>query len=395
MSPSLLEIITRATSDTNRAAISFSPILNADDILQNLKPRNEAAAAANPPIRRVEGWAISETDAKLIESSDAFLKKLNWKLRNPKSLDRDEFLRLLTKHLGKLSTQIGVSVEPSPSSEDVDFARAAIEKLGLVIGRDVAGPVSESCALLGIWDLLATLILQKLVVGGPSSSSLIERLIEKGESDLLCLCIKHVTNLRSSDLVSILKHFLSPPSHSMVSVKKEWEKQGFLAIKKATKDGKPSKAAANAAVLLMMAHDGFSPFEICLHYVFSSPDIDGLVLSSAVSMLNGVEVSRLVKYFVKWLRKYERFPFVIGLGKSISGLEDVVYVPSLGAVVKGLGLVFDEHFSYFVMNSGFHEEMREINGVVRALAREAELCSPLGVLMENLRSGESGTYGGL
>ncbi|KAK1259405.1 hypothetical protein QJS04_geneDACA021397 [Acorus gramineus] len=394
---SLLEIITRATLDTNRAAISFSPILNADDILPSLKPRNEVTAAANPPIRRVEGWAISETDAKLIESSDAFLKKLIRKLRNPKSLDRDEFLRLLTKHLGKLSTQIGVSVEPAPSSEDVDFARAAVEKLGLVIGRDVAGPVSEACALLGIWDLLETLILQKLVVGGPSSSSLVERLIEKGRSDLLCLCIKHVTNIRSADLVSIMKHFLSLPSadHSMVSVKKEWEKQTFLAIKKATKEGKPSKAAANAAVLLMMAHDGFSPSETCLHFVFSSPDIDGLVLSSAVSMLSGVEVSRLVKYFVKWLKKYERFPFVIGLGKPVSGLEDVVYVPSLGAVVKGLGLVFDEHFSYFVMNSGFHEEMREINVVVRALAREAKLCSPLGVLIENLRSGESGTCGGL
>ncbi|KAH9649210.1 SWIM-type domain-containing protein [Citrus sinensis] len=106
-------------------------------------------------------------------------------------------------------------------------------------------------------------------------------------------------NLGSSELLCILKYFLCPLKDaygSMGSVRMEWESQVLLAIEKAS-DENPSRKklclAKEASILLMVAHDGFSVSELCLHYLLASSNIDEVMLSSAISNLNGMSLIRV------------------------------------------------------------------------------------------------------
>lgn len=113
-----------------------------------------------------------------------------------------------------------------------------------------------------IWEVLKALIFQGVVC-----LDLIEILVKKRRSDLLCLCIKHISDIQSSDLVSVFKYFLTPPkgSHStMMNVRKDWENQANLAIEKIGKQNEKSLLAKEASVLLMIAYDGFTSSELCL-----------------------------------------------------------------------------------------------------------------------------------
>ena len=89
----------------------------------------------------------------------------------------------------------------------------------------------------------------------------------------------------------------------MGSVRMEWESQALLAIEKAS-DENPSRKklclAKEASILLMVAHDGFSVSELCLRYLLASSNIDEVMLSSAISNLNGMSLK-------KWLKKFETF----------------------------------------------------------------------------------------
>ncbi|KAL9460005.1 hypothetical protein AB3S75_003246 [Citrus x aurantiifolia] len=118
-------------------------------------------------------------------------------------------------------------------------------------------------------------------------------------------------NLGSSELLCILKYFLCPLKDaygSMGSVRMEWESQALLAIEKAS-DENPSRKklclAKEASILLMVAHDGFLVSELCLRYLLASSNIDEVMLSSAISNLNGMS---LIRYLGKWLKKFETFP---------------------------------------------------------------------------------------
>ncbi|KAE8697644.1 putative 1-pyrroline-5-carboxylate dehydrogenase [Hibiscus syriacus] len=253
---------------------------------------------------------------------------------------------------------------------------------------DVLSLVLEACISLEIWELLEVLIVNGLI-DHSCYSNLIINISAKKRSDLLCLCVKQARNLGSVELLSILKYFLCPPKDgyaSMVNVRKEWESQALLAIEKA-RLGKKSQLAKEAAILLMVAHDGFSDAELCLHYLLASNNVDEVILSSSLSRLVGKELMNLIRYLGKWLKKYERFPQAIPYPKasSVLGLKICDWVPKLEDVAKCLGFVVDENFSSLMLHPEFHEELKSIEGVVSSLAFEAKFCCSMTNVIEKLR----------
>jgi len=267
-----------------------------------------------------------------------------------------------------------------------------VEKLGVLISREVAGLIAEGCVVFEIWNLLE-IIIEKNLVGNLNSYNLVEKLAEKNQTELVCLCARKISNLRASEIYAVLKFFLSPLKDSydgMVKIRREWEKEAFLTIEKVKEKGLPKKAlnlAREASILLMMAHDGFYSSEICLHYVFGSENFDGLVLSLAISRLDGFEVMGLMRYFMKWLEKYERFPQArpCPSARAVLGLSNCESIPTFEAVLKGLKVVLDEHFSYLVLNTEFRDELRKLESVVGSLVAEADLCCPVEDIVKHLK----------
>ncbi|KAI3941603.1 hypothetical protein MKX01_018193 [Papaver californicum] len=212
-----------------------------------------------------------------------------------------------------------------------------LEKSGGFIGKNVLCLISETCLKLEIWQVLKTLIIQGVVC-----VDLIEVLVTKQRSDLLCLCAKHVSDIQSDDFVSIFKYFLTAPKGSymnMISVRKDWENQANVAIESCSSRRKCS-------------------------------NVDQLTLSYLLSRLSGNEMLSLIIY----------------LGKCQKlGLNACDWVPGLKSIVKYLGLVLDEHFSTLVLYSEFQDELRLINGVVKSLVSEARLCCSVADVVENLK----------
>ncbi|KAL5995454.1 hypothetical protein ACLOJK_025516, partial [Asimina triloba] len=397
---SLLEIITKAKSEqpTIPKTLADHPIiLNPDPIFPLLK--SDSNPAPTNVVNPITGWQISAVDSSVIESNSSFFKKLQRKLKKPKILTQDEFLKSLNSFLEQTMKGIGLSV--SVATADPDYTRLAIEKMGFAISRDVAGLIAEACLVLGLWELLDALIAQGLIRGlSTSSVVLVEGLIRKSRADLLCRYIRAASDIQSSELLLILKYFLSPPNESrlsLVSVTKEWEKQAMLSIDRASDqnlDEMKSRRARQAAILLMMAHDGFSANELCLHYLFASRNVHGLPLSWAVARLDGLEVVRLVKYLGKWLRKYEKFPEASPCPEAATwGLEACKWVPSIEVIVVCLGSVLDEHLLYLTLSSELHEELRSIGELARLFTAEAGLCCSLASVIESMRK-DAGIHGG-
>ncbi|XP_052204264.1 uncharacterized protein LOC127809482 isoform X2 [Diospyros lotus] len=389
---SLLEVIKKAATNPDEltSESNYPIVLNPDQILLSLKPQDEASNDATL-IKRVQGWTISETDSEIIDSSKIFFKKLKRKLKNPNSFGKDEFVGMLNSYLKKNSDRVGISVGAESSGED--YTHKLIEKAGFLMGREVKGLVLEACTVLELWELLKTLIVHGLVESS-ASSSLVCNLIEKRRSDLVCLCVKKLPNLQTSTILSIFRYFLSPPkaAHgSMLTVKNEWENQAISAYEK-TVDKKLSmkalKMAKEASILLMMAHDGFSVSELCLHYLIASSNLDEVILSACISKLNGLEMLSLIQYLGKWLKKYDRFPQAGPCPKAAEtlGLEACEWVPTLEDIVKFLGLVLDEHFSSLVLHPEFHEELRSMEELVNSLALEVRLSCSVANVIDCLRT---------
>nr|CAD1838215.1 unnamed protein product [Ananas comosus var. bracteatus] len=385
------------------AAFDFPIVLNPDDIIPHLAPLPQTPNGDASLVKRVSGWHISPSDADLADLSAQLAKTLVRKLGNPRSLDRAEFLRLLGSFLARCAERIGLSIQSEPSAtSDEAFVRLGVGKLGFLIGRELARLIAESCIVLDQWGVLETLI-SNGILGHLNSVNLVEKLVEKKQSELLALYVKHVSDLRSSELVALLKYFLSPSEdsyESMIGMRKKLEKEALLAIEKATtQTGLPKKVsnmARDASVVLMMAHDGFSAPEICLHYVLGSSNVDGLVMSSAISRLDGSEVLTLIRYCMKWLEKYKKFPDAgpCPSAGAVLGLSVCESIPSLESVVRVLGLVLDVHFSYLVLNSAFHDEVRALEEKVSSLALEADLCCSLDEVVKHLQA-EASTERGL
>lgn len=389
---SLLELVTKAAATANPStAPSTCPIiLNSEDSLLSLNPTLENPDP-NSLVAPVSGFRISQTDAEIIASANKFYKKLKRNLKNPKSFDAEDLIRLLGSFLEKNGTKIDASVGVDPSSEA--YGRVLIEKLGFLMGRDVSELVLEACLFLEIWELVEALIVNGHVAHS-RYSNLVSVLVEKRRSDLVCLCIKNFTDLGSSELLCILKFFLMPPrgSHSsMFALRKDWESQAKLAMAKASNKslkGKKLNVAKEAAVLLVIAHDEFLASELCLHYLLSSPNLDDVIFADSISKLSGEEIMSMIRYLGKWIKKYERFPQLGPCPKASSmlGLKACDSVPTLEAVVKCFGLILNEHFSSLVLNLEFHEELRSMEAVVSSLALEARLCCSLANAVEDLKA---------
>ncbi|XP_026434103.1 uncharacterized protein LOC113331626 [Papaver somniferum] len=380
---SLLDLIKEAAAaaDSETSVESKYPIvLNAIPILSDLKAAKDDTDDIKL-IKRVEGWKVSETDTEIIESGNKFTKRLKKKLKNRKSFNTDEFLEILHSFLKKIVDLVNLSDDDLSSSVCL-----MLEKSGVFIGKNLLSLILEASLKLEVWDVLKTLIIQ-----GVTCVDLVEILVRKQRSDLLCLCVKHVSDIQSDDFVSIFKYFLTLPKVSkknMVGVKEDWENQASLAIEScSSRKNDKSLLAKEASLLLWVAYDGFTPAELCLHYLFASSNLDSLTLSYVLSRLNGTEMLSLIKYLGKWLKKYEKFPQANPCpkaGKKL-GLKACDWVPSLKSIVKYLGLVLDEHFSKLVLYTEFQEELRLINGVVQSLASEARLCCSVADVVENLK----------
>lgn len=388
----LLELITEATAriDPLTSHSDYPIILDGEKPLLSLKPESKDTNSSSL-IKPVEGWQVSQTDSLLLTSSQKFYKKLKRKLKNPTTFTNDEFIALFNSFLEKASREIGLSVAMDQSR--FGYTRALVEKLGFLLSRNVMGLILEACIVLENWGLLETLIVYQLV-DHSASSKLVFDLVERRKSDLICLSVKHLPDLQSSEVTAILKYFLDPPSDAysnMGSVRKEWESQALSAVDMASNkslSGLKLRLAKEASIQLMVAHDEFTDSELCLHYLLSSSNLDENFLSPSINKLNGSEILSLIRYLSKWLKKYETFPQV-GLcpgASSMLGFSACNWVPTIEDVVKCVGLVLDEHFSSLVLNSEFHEELRSIEGMIKSLALEAQLCCSLANVVENLRN---------
>lgn len=386
---SLLEVITKASSSIPKLPneeTDYPIVLNPEPIFLKLKPESDAPQAQNP-VKKVTGWEISQTDHELIELGQKFCKKVRRNLKNTNS--KVEFLDMVTSHLENIANKIGVYIDVEKAEKG--YVSKLVEKLGGLMGRDVKDLILEGCISLEVWDVLESLIVNG-VVEHASTSNLVHKLIEKRRSDLVVLCVKHLLDLQAYELMCILKYFLMLPSDGficLVSVREHWESQASMVIEKASGKGvggKEKSLVKEAAVLIMLGHDGFSVSELCLHYLVASPNLDEVIFAACVSKLNGDELKALIQYFGKWLRKYERFPQVVPCpkGSSALGLEVCDWIPSLENVAKYLGVVVDEHYSSLVLHSEFRE-LRSLEEVVSSLAVEARLCGDLANLAERLR----------
>lgn len=393
----LLELIIKASTNPEPSIdpIKYPINLDADPIFPNLKPSSENPYPNPNPnpntvslVNPLTGFQISESDSNLIDFTSKFFKKLKRKLRDSHSLSSSSFAEMLNAFLEKVGEKkFGGSVNLGSKGDDEGYTCKLMEKFGSFVGRDVMGLVIEGCIVLDNWDLLKTLIVSKLVDHG-LCSDLLFNLVAKRRSDLICLCVRHFTDLKSSDLCGILKYFLSPvkdASFTMVSVRKEWESEAVVAIDRASDrklSGKKSGLAKEAAILLMIAYDGFSSNELCLHFLLSSSNVDDVVFSSAISKLNAEEMSALIRYLGKWLSKYERFPQAGPCSEAVTslGLKMCQWVPRLEDVTKCLGLVVEEHFSSLALHSEFHEQLKVVEGVVSSLVSEGRMSC----LVENL-----------
>ena len=387
----LLEIIKQASacSDSLDFQSDYPILLNPDEIITNLKSKvvePDPISLINPII----GWKVSENDCKVIDLGKKFHENLKQKLKN-RHFSKPEFINLLNAFLVKMKERVGIVV--SVSSSDNCYTKVLIEKLGFLMSKDVGGLVLDTCIAFEDWELVETFVVNKLVKHA-SYSNLILKLVAKKRSDLLCLCIKQASDFGPADLHCILKYFLCPSKEayaSMSNVRKEWEDQALLAIEKASDKnlkGKKSNLAKEAAIQLMVAHDGFSTQELCLHYLLASPNLDEVILASALSKLNREEMVHLIQYLRKWLKKYERFPQAVSCPKAsvVLGLKACDWVPKLDDVVRYLGLVLDVNFSSLVLHPDFHEELKIMGELVNSLAMESKLCCFLANAAENLRN---------
>ncbi|CAL9031225.1 unnamed protein product [Prunus brigantina] len=389
---SLLEVIAKASakSQTQHAPSDYPIVLDPDSIFAKLTPKLDDPNPMSVVIP-LSGWQISQTDSEIIELGKKFLTKLKKKLKNPNNFAKAEFLATLNSFLESIREKVGISIGVESSNDG--YTPILMKKVGSFMGKDVAGLVLDACVGLEIWELVGSLIANGLL---PNScyQNLVPKVVAKRRSDLLCLCVKHASDLGSSELLLILKYFLDPPKDgytSIVDVRKEWESQALSAAEKATDktlSGKKLSIAKEAAVLLMVAYDGFSSAELCLHYLLASKNLDEVMLSAAISKLSGREMKSLLRYLGKWLKKYERFPQVGPCHKASTalGLKACDWVPKLEDVAKCIGVLLDENYSALVLHLEFHDELRSINEVVASLTLEARFCCSVASAADTLKA---------
>ncbi|VVA91815.1 unnamed protein product [Arabis nemorensis] len=390
----LLEVISNAVTNQDRvdSQTDYPLTLSNDGIFSNLKPKLENPNLGNL-INPISGWDISKTDSEIIDLGKSFSSKLKRKLKDTNRFDKPEFVTMLKQFLEKIGEKVGVLVKPQEEVESDEELKDLVGKNGFLMGRDVSGLVLRGCIRLEMWELVEILI-SKSLVDHSSYSYLVSGLVEKQRSDLLCSVIKQASDLGANELLSILKYFLCPSKEaisSMVKVREEWDNQALLAIEKASNQEVSNKStvAEDASILLMVAHDGFSPSELCLHYLLASSNVDEVMFASAVSKLSGNEMRSFLRYLSKWMKKYESFPQAGPCPTAAPklGLKLCNWIPKLEDITKCLGFIIDENFSTLVLHSDLHEELKSIGKVADGLASESKLCCFMANVVESLKLG--------
>ncbi|KAF2315986.1 hypothetical protein GH714_040781 [Hevea brasiliensis] len=142
--------------------------------------------------------------------------------------------------------------------------------------------------------------------------------------------------------------------------------RGIISIEK-VKDKKlsdeKSRIAKEASILLMLAHDGFSTSELCLHYLLSSSNVDEVILSSSIGPCPKAS--------------------------SALGLKACDWVPNLKILLNVLGWCWMKTSS-LVLHPEFYEELKSIERLVGSLASEGKLCCAVANVIENLKTEAEG-----
>eukprot|EP01018_Ginkgo_biloba_P014656 Gb_10790 [translate_table: standard] len=405
----LIDVVRKATVDNKGLDFSTkcSITLNANLIVRSLIPigrqidettRGEPEEAGGAAlIRRVSGWKITDTDDLLIQEETQLVRDLKNRLKTPKEFTPEGFLALLKPFLHKLQDQVGVSHGDLESTDEA----SVLNSLGPYLGRDLVNIITHCCVTLAFWKPLESLIPHGLLSWN-SCGDLMQKLAESRRGDILCLCVKHMHDIRPSDLLLIIRYFLDTPFDRSISViKQEWKNEALLAIDIASKmrlrhlskkscqqpDVKNQLWVSKlTSILLAMAVDGFSTTEMCLHYVVSSSP-DEIVLSSVICRLDTVEVLKLLQYLGKWLRKYTGY-YVTGPSPSsvTPGIKACKWVPSLGLILQWVSLVLDEHHSTLVLCSEFHDEIKSLEKLVKSFKDSVSVSCSLASVVELLKS---------
>ncbi|XP_071683945.1 uncharacterized protein [Lolium perenne] len=368
----LLAAITNPTPATTAAHLVLTPA----------PPPPPTSSALPTPIPPTV-WSLSPADPTLATAASSLAASLS-----ASSLTAPRFRALLASFLAALSHSLSL---PPPSPNLPLAVRAAAPYLPTTLAALVASTashLSDHAVVLALADARA--------IPHPQSD-LLASLADAARPDLVCAVLRQAADLRASELLAALRCFLSPASDAaydaMAAVKGRWKDAALLAVSKCkdkTTGKKENAAARQAALLLMMGHDGFTSPEVCLHYLFASRTadcVDSVVLAAAVAELDGAEVAALLSYLSKWVGKYWRFPVARACPEtaSLPGLEQCASVPSLGAVTRAMGLVLDQHFSHLVLNAELPKELCAAEVMVRELAVEAESSGPILDLLHRMQ----------
>ncbi|XP_047086017.1 uncharacterized protein LOC124697477 [Lolium rigidum] len=366
----LLAAITNPTPATTAAHLVLTPA----------PPPPPTSSALPTPIPPTV-WSLSPADPTLATAAASLAASLS-----ASSLTAPRFRALLATFLAALSHSLSL---PPPSPNLPLAVRAAATYLPATLAALIASTASH----LSDHDVVLALADARAIPH--PQSDLLASLADAARPDLVCAVLRQAADLRASELLAALRCFLSPASDAaydaMAAVKGRWKDAALLAVNKckAKNAGKKETAVARqAALLLMMGHDGFTSPEVCLHYLFASRAadcVDSVVLAAAVSELDGAEVAGLLSYLSKWVGKYWRFPMARACPTEMTGLEQCESVPSLGAVTRAMGLVLDQHFSHLVLNAELRKELCAAEVMVKELAVEAESSGPILDLLHRMQ----------
>ncbi|KAL8143196.1 hypothetical protein V2J09_016228 [Rumex salicifolius] len=387
----LLEVIAKAAAANQQPITSEFPFaFDPERILNSLTPEPLNPDNRFSLVEPLNGFRISDSNSEVAKVNKSLFKKLKPFL-NAKTSSGSRSSAELTELLVSSLKEIGRSLRIPIKKAEI---RSLVEAAGAFLSQDVIERLIDSCVSLENWEVLETLISNKLVKG--IQSQLLSKLMEKNCSNLVCLCVKSFSDdLNWSDLLAVLKYLLSPSKEAhanMATVRKSWEDEALLAVKLAgSKDltKKKQSKAKEAAILLMVAYDGFSAPELCLHYLLSSTKAaDDIVFSGAISKLSLDEILGLIKYLGKWLGKYERFPEAIPCleAQTVLDLSMCHWVPSVETVAEALGVVLDEWFSSLVLHVKFHQELKSVERVLSSLVMEGRLCASVACLIDISKS---------
>jgi hypothetical protein len=237
----LLAAITNPTPATTAAHLVLTPAPPPP------APTSSALPTPIPPTV----WSIAPADPTLATAAASLAASLS-----ASSLTAPRFRTLLASFLAALSPSLSL---PPPSPNLPLAVRAAAPYLPTTLAALIASTASH----LSDHDVVLALADARAIPH--PQSDLLASLADAARPDLVCAVLRQAADLRASELLAALRCFLSPASDAaydaMAAVKGRWKDAALLAVSKCkdkTTGKKENAAARQAALLLMMGHDGFT-----------------------------------------------------------------------------------------------------------------------------------------